>query len=452
MKNNVPKITALISIIVIFAVIIWFLAAQLIYRGQNVESTYNEFKRITKKLEDIYLEEWSFKTEDFDTKVKALIKASPRLEALAFYSKDKGIIYMGSTGEPKNLLTEPIDKTKNWKGAPEYSINTLFSEVQRQNFKIPSDNKIAIDGIYKVLNHTDIFPGLIITLSVLGVFLILNIIILLLIPRLEEAEFEYGEEEDNFDDSLSGGLAYKTSEDYDLDQTEENHYTYYEQPLSSEDEYDEYSDEEEEEFDFNIPPEDDLTNIDTSDELPPLSLGDDFTLEDDEEETDQVHRLFSEKSSLGYAEYLPTRLEGELERAASFDQDLLLTILEFKGLEKSQERYREIADIILDSFPFKDLSFEYTENSYALILPNMDLDHGIRKMESFLIKMMHNEEISFPLSIGLSSRNGRLISAKRLISEAKSALNKAISDGGNNIMGFRSDPDRYRKYLLEKKG
>lgn len=474
MKNNVPKITALISITVILAVIIWFFAAQLIYRGENVESTYNEFKRVAQKLERVYLEEGSFKTEEFNLQIKKLIKSSPRLKAITLFSRDtnnKGILYIGSSeGDPNNLLTVNVDKNTHWTGGPEYKINDLFQEVQRMNFSIPWSKHISIDGIYAVLDHSDIFPGLLIIISVLGIFLILNSVILVLLPRLEEA-VEYGEEEDYFDmDSHHEGLIVKTSQDYQNDQEfeidsmetkEDNHFTYYEQPVSDQEDY-----EEEEEFNFEIPPEDDLSHIDIDDELPPLKLDDnndapipteDSAIEVSKEVSknrseDHTHRLFSEKSSLGYAEYLPTRLEGELERAASFDQDLILTILQFQGLEEQQEQYRAIADIILDSFPFKDLSFEYTENSYALILPNMDLDHGIRKMENFLIKMMHNEEIAFHLSIGLSSRNGRLISAKRLINEAKSALEKALTDGSNNIMGFRSDPDRFRKYLLEKKG
>jgi hypothetical protein len=52
--------------------------------------------------------------------------------------------------------------------------------------------------------------------------------------------------------------------------------------------------------------------------------------------------------------------------------------------------------------------------------------------------------------IGLSSRNGRLLSGKRLIQESQAALKKAASGGETGIVGFRSDPQKYREFLAKK--
>ena len=48
---------------------------------------------------------------------------------------------------------------------------------------------------------------------------------------------------------------------------------------------------------------------------------------------------------------------------------------------------------------------------------------------------------------GLSSRNGRLVSGKRLIREAAFALDKTGKEGEETIIGFRPDPGKFREYI-----
>jgi hypothetical protein len=51
------------------------------------------------------------------------------------------------------------------------------------------------------------------------------------------------------------------------------------------------------------------------------------------------------------------------------------------------------------------------------------------------------------VSVGVSSRGGRLIEALTLLEEAETALAKASREGGNQVIGFRADPARFRATL-----
>lgn len=166
--------------------------------------------------------------------------------------------------------------------------------------------------------------------------------------------------------------------------------------------------------------------------------------------------LFSPRSGLGWAEYLDVRLDAELARSASFEQDLSLLFLNFEGLSLDQEGYLALAATVAKFFSFKDLSFEQGEKGFAIILPNIDADHGIRMAEEFLKKYaslfdgQRDRSGRLVVFMGLSSRSGRLVDSQRLRQEAELALRKAKDDKTSNIIAFRPDPDRYRLYLASK--
>lgn len=144
---------------------------------------------------------------------------------------------------------------------------------------------------------------------------------------------------------------------------------------------------------------------------------------------------------------LENRLNSELKRAASFDQDIVLALLSCKSI-RTREKHNQAAELLKDNFIFHDLIFDYEGFSFAVILPNMDLDHGVRKIESIQSQLVEKGHISqWCSSSGLSSRNGRLLNGKRIIQEAKAALKKSREEQKNSIIGFRSDPQKYRKYL-----
>jgi hypothetical protein len=104
----------------------------------------------------------------------------------------------------------------------------------------------------------------------------------------------------------------------------------------------------------------------------------------------------------------------------------------------------DMAGSIVESFPLRDLAFEYDERTAAIILPDKDLDSCLREAKDFR-KNSATESL-----IGISARNGRLVSAKRLLKEAGLALKQAETSAGGSIVAFRADPDKYRAAIAAR--
>ena len=165
--------------------------------------------------------------------------------------------------------------------------------------------------------------------------------------------------------------------------------------------------------------------------------------------------LFSPSTGLGWKDHLPQRLKFELDRAASFDQNLLLALIAIKTYENRRNKesvYSKVARILLEDFTFQDLIFEYEKGSYALIIPDIDINRGIENLENFKKRVSSLKEFQplIVISIGLSARNGRLVDGSTLLSEASKALDKALSEKENTIIAFRADPDKYRDMISQK--
>lgn len=131
------------------------------------------------------------------------------------------------------------------------------------------------------------------------------------------------------------------------------------------------------------------------------------------------------------------RLQLELERAASFHQDLSLIVFSDIGEDSG----------IPDSFINQDLIFNMDNGRLGVIEVNKNLDETLAGTEDILrgrIQTAGNRSAR----AGIASRNGRLISAENLWNEAENALFK--TDESNNIAAFRADPEKYRRYLKEK--
>jgi GGDEF domain-containing protein len=163
--------------------------------------------------------------------------------------------------------------------------------------------------------------------------------------------------------------------------------------------------------------------------------------------------LFDPESGLCWESYLRERLDAELKRSASFEQDLSLLIASLDNSARGTEEYALFARTTQEFFSFKDLSFQFGESGIAVVLPNMDVDHAIRMSEELLKKLTfllqgRSDDMSYlELFMGLSSRSGRLVEADRMVSEAMAAHRKAKDERDTRIMAFRPDPEKFRAFL-----
>ncbi|MBN2658804.1 MAG: hypothetical protein JXR86_17250 [Spirochaetales bacterium] len=205
-------------------------------------------------------------------------------------------------------------------------------------------------------------------------------------------------------------------------------------------------------LDIDIPEEEDLKAMNHEVSLP-SDMDDDFNFDNIEDtfsesiqnSDDDGPSLYSPKSGVGWEDFIEERVNFELERAASDDQDLVLGIIQCDSL--SEENYRIFADRLKEDFNYPDMIFEYKDKGFALIVPNSDLDKALRTLEAFTGK---EQDEYGDINVGISSRNGRLITGGRIFMEAENALHKAIEDPEKNIVGFRSDPDKFRDFLSKK--
>jgi hypothetical protein len=162
--------------------------------------------------------------------------------------------------------------------------------------------------------------------------------------------------------------------------------------------------------------------------------------------------LYAPGSGIGWEEYTKDRLESELHRCASFEQDLTLAIIAFSGRNDiTGEQYKQFADMAVNFFNLRDIIFEKGERGITVILPNMDLDQGLTRAEDFHNYLTQTFTGAPDFRIGLSARSGRLVDADRLCFEAGEALNKALHDPVSTIVAFKSDPEKYRAFLRSRR-
>jgi len=168
-------------------------------------------------------------------------------------------------------------------------------------------------------------------------------------------------------------------------------------------------------------------------------------------ETPPTKSIYSSATGLVYQELLASRLRSELDRAAASDQDMVLALVgldRWESLEQRETVYAAIAERLRESFPYRDLAFEY-EKGFAVIVPDINLDKALDQLEGFRSRIEQTPPAGRPvtISVGIAARNGRLLSEETLLKEASHSLGKAIKDGRNQVVAFRADPDKFRRVL-----
>ena len=145
-----------------------------------------------------------------------------------------------------------------------------------------------------------------------------------------------------------------------------------------------------------------------------------------------------------------TRLDSELLRSASSDQDLSLFSIRIPGIDWTSECGKSISKIILEKIKFNDLVFNYETDGLSAIIQNQNTDQALVTAESLhaeLAKVLKDAGSDLKIFIGISTRSLRLISGSRLANESIEALNRAIDDPDSPIIAFRVNPERYKDFL-----
>jgi diguanylate cyclase (GGDEF)-like protein len=432
MKKAVVIIYATFSIISFLAVI--GISGFLLYEKykENHTEFINRFEQIRVKALEWYTSSTSFESTMFTSGMDALLRAEERLIIISLYSPQKGLLYaIEKTQEnspsyiKNNISTDTGTVEPTWKGEPDYfrlPFNSLHVKL-----KFTVEPEIFIEAVYIPLKKIEVARVIKWGLFTLIVWLMLTIIIRLFVSTDSRSEVFIQPGEKYRGEPLTDTIISRDSY-YDTGNDDDDFPTYIARKTKDKKGYDRER-----------------------------KAGEDGAYQTVQHM--RIKDLFSPRTGLGWGDHLNRRLQFEINRTASANQDLVLTFIKidnYENLSRGESIYRSIAKIILDNFPFQDLAFEHGEDSYAVILPDMELHTGIKEMELFQKKIARSmlQDQLVTVSIGLSSRNGRLLSEKTLINEAEKALEKAVEAGRNKIVAFRSDPEKYRKVLsmkMEKK-
>ena len=163
--------------------------------------------------------------------------------------------------------------------------------------------------------------------------------------------------------------------------------------------------------------------------------------------------LFSAVSGFGWENYFEPRLDSELVRAASSEQDVSLFMINLPELNKRSQAAEEIYQVILDFFKYRDMIFEYKDDSFAGIHINMNLENAINYAEQLFINLysiFERYNLASKIGIGISTRSMRLVPGNRLIGEAEQAAEKALEEESMPIVAFKVNHEKYRDYISEE--
>jgi GGDEF domain-containing protein len=323
----------------------------------------------------------------FKTDMRAVIDGEPRLLLLSLHSPQDGIVYL--VARERSFMKEPAQITPEWRGTPVYKVNKGSELLVTAT--VSSDMPgLTMDTLFVVMGNDDLYPVVRDDLYFFLAFLLVcGVIILIVMSVQPDAE------------PAGGG--------------------------------------------FGVSPAPEPPGASSPSRATPQSPP-------GGRPHDGPPPLTSPRTGLVWAEYLQPRLKAELARAASSDQDISLAHLRIDGSSQDTHgarAYEHIAKIVIQTFPLHDLIFETGDDSYTLILPDADVDAAVRLLDELRRKLSVQavEGRTRTLSVGVSSRGGRLIDEQVLRDEADVALAKASREGGNQVIGFRADAARFRETL-----
>ena len=151
--------------------------------------------------------------------------------------------------------------------------------------------------------------------------------------------------------------------------------------------------------------------------------------------------LYNPKTEIGWESYLLPRLNNEIDRATASEIDLALFEFKLPELNKDNEEFTNVCRYLTLQFQFKDLLFEYKEDSIIAIKISMNIDSAINFADKLYgdIRNIINSKACY---IGISSRSIRIVTAERLMLEADQAVIHAIEDKDSPVVAFRVDSDK----------
>ncbi len=417
------------------------------------ESRTRELLELAKTLAD---SSGGFQSPHFKQKMREIFSEEPRLLLLTVHSPTDGILYLITRN--KSYVKEPMEITAGWRGVPIYQVSPGYEMLFTQSFPAPEDTT-KLDALFVIFGREDLYPIVRDDLYLVLAFLIVCGIFILIAAASSEG-------------NAGSARGYPAAPPWpappsvyvppappsappaapDMGPASPQNFRAGTAPDSaSHDDWPPWG-----------PHEPSADGRPAAEAAPaPVLESAPEEVEPEQELPKEVEAypksLVSPVSGLVWAEHFEARLVNEIQRAAASDEDLTVAILEIDNPPGPRELpavYAGIAGLLKNEFPLHDLIFESGGTGYALILAETDVDQAVRALEGVRKKAADTELAGKKrtLSIGASSRGGRLIDGPILREEALVSVRKAASEGGNRVIGFKADPAKFREALSGLEG
>ena len=159
---------------------------------------------------------------------------------------------------------------------------------------------------------------------------------------------------------------------------------------------------------------------------------------------DNPSGLFDPATGIGWESYLLTRLNNEIERATASEIDISLFVIKVPDISMTSEVYKNICNYLAIQFQFKDLLFEYKDDSIVAIKISMNVDEALSLAEKLYTDICNIID-GKNCRIGITSRSIRMVTGERLLLEAEQSIEH--SDANSPIIAFRVDSEKYRQMI-----
>ncbi len=132
------------------------------------------------------------------------------------------------------------------------------------------------------------------------------------------------------------------------------------------------------------------------------------------------------------------------EELAIENSDVSVLITKINHLIKNSELSESIQKKMIETFNNQGVLFNFNEDSYATVLVETDFETAMNQAEILrtnLIEIVEKNSFNTEITIGVSAKTSRNISAEELIYEADQAQQHTEAD--NPIVGLKVDPEKY---------
>lgn len=453
-----------ISIIVILALSgIFFLSGIILNASKGAKESQDSFVEITKEITSL-ADDYGILTENFLTQTENILIKEEYLNAITI-QKDK-VVFFAYPISSKLLKTDDAGNAFIQSSSP-------LQKVFTKNSYLLNGETLTFSVAYNTILPTQIFylgkiSFLIILICVLLTFIAIPYI------KLKESQnksisnesVEKCDIENNSNPLSEENINYLEENGFYEEELEDN-----ENPVFY-DENEELGDTENNNFQAKNFEQDEIVenNEDFDSEILDeiksennFSNEDEFYSQEELKDEDEIPLKFTKKNDpmglfsgitgFGWESYFEPRLDSELVRATSSEQDVSLFIITLPEMNKRSKAAEEVYQVILDFFKYRDMIFEYKDDSFAGIHINMNLENAITYAEQLFINLysiFEAQNISSKIGIGISTRSMRLVPGNRLISEAEQAAQKALDEETMPIVAFKVNHEKYREYVSEE--